>query len=90
VPLLALYHIFDAVQGLAVNALRGYQQTLIPTLIYVACLWESAWRWLAAQFLGLHWPSSDWTCRAGRGGMWAAAVVSLVFAGSVSSLICCG
>lgn len=83
-PLLALFHIFDAVQGLAVNALRGYQQTLVPTLIYVACLWGiglAGGRQLT--FDGLHWPSVGLNLPPqGVAGMWAAAVASLVLAGS--------
>lgn len=83
-PLLALYHLFDAVQGLAVNALRGYQQTLIPTLIYVACLWgiglAGGWQ---LTFGGLHWPSIGLNLPPqGVVGMWSAAVASLVLAGS--------
>ena len=39
VRLVGLYHLGDAVQSIAVNALRGYRKTLIPMLIYAFSLW---------------------------------------------------
>lgn len=37
--LVAIYHVFDAAQAVASNALRGYKRTGVPMLIYAAGLW---------------------------------------------------
>jgi MATE family multidrug resistance protein len=37
--LVALYHVVDAVQAVAVNAVRAYKKTGVPMLIYVVALW---------------------------------------------------
>jgi MATE family multidrug resistance protein len=37
--LVAVYHVFDALQAVASNALRGYKRTGVPMLIYAAGLW---------------------------------------------------
>jgi multidrug resistance protein, MATE family len=82
-PLLAAYHLFDALQCVAVNALRGYHQTLIPTLIYVAALWGiglgGGW-WLG--FSGFSVPLLGFvSAPLGAWGMWLAGAVSLAIAG---------
>ena len=83
-PLLAIYNLFDAMQGVAVNALRGYQQTLVPTLIYVASLWgiglAGGWH-LTYDGLHLSLIGVDFAPQ-GVAGMWIAAVASLVAAGA--------
>jgi MATE family multidrug resistance protein len=38
-PILVVFHWFDAVQCVLTQALRGYQQTWIPMLIYALALW---------------------------------------------------
>jgi MATE family multidrug resistance protein len=37
--LVAVYHVFDAVQAVAANALRGYKRTGVPMVIYAVALW---------------------------------------------------
>lgn len=37
--LVAVYHVFDALQAVASNALRGYKRTAIPMLIFAGGLW---------------------------------------------------
>ena len=37
--LVAVYHVFDAVQAVASNALRGYKRTGVPMVIYAVALW---------------------------------------------------
>jgi MATE family multidrug resistance protein len=37
--LVALYHLGDALQSVAVNALRGYKKSVVPMLIYATMLW---------------------------------------------------
>ncbi len=39
VMLVALYHLGDALQAVAVNALRGYKRSVIPMVIYATMLW---------------------------------------------------
>jgi MATE family multidrug resistance protein len=80
IGLLAVFHFFDAIQGVAGQALRGYQRTIVPTAIYAAALWGvgliGGWwltwghadRWIGALAFG----------QGGPFGMWAAATVSLM------------
>jgi len=80
----AVYHLFDAVQAVVVNVLRGYKRAVVPMLIYAVALWgvglgggyavgltsvDLAW-------LGLHPP-------LGAQGFWLAAIASLVLASSL-------
>jgi len=39
IMLVALYHLGDALQAVAVNALRGYKKSVVPMLIYASMLW---------------------------------------------------
>lgn len=82
--LVAVYHLFDAVQAVVVNVLRGYKRAVVPMLIYAVALWgvglgggyaigltrvDLAW-------LGLHTP-------LGAPGFWLAAIASLALASSL-------
>jgi len=84
IAFVAVYHLFDAVQAVAVNVLRGYKRAVVPMLIYGIALWgvglgggytlgltsvDLAW-------LGLHPP-------LGAPGFWLAAIASLVLASSL-------
>lgn len=72
IALVALYHLGDALQAVAVNALRGYKKSVVPMLIYVVLLWGAG---LGGGFLlGL----TD-TLGPARGapGFWIAAIGSL-------------
>ncbi|MGC2458966.1 MAG: MATE family efflux transporter [Gallionellaceae bacterium] len=72
IMLVALYHLGDALQAVAVNALRGYKRSVIPMLIYGTLLWGLG---LGGGFLlGL----TD-TLGPARGapGFWIAAIASL-------------
>jgi multidrug resistance protein, MATE family len=82
IPLLAIFHWFDALQALAVNALRGYHHTLVPTLVHVASLWgvglAGGW-WLT--YRGLSLPAFGiGVPPQGIFGMWQCATLSLVMA----------
>ncbi len=39
IALVGLYHLGDALQAVAVNALRGYKKSVLPMLIYAVMLW---------------------------------------------------
>ncbi len=79
IVLVGYYHLADALQAVAVNALRGYKRSAIPMLIYTTCLWGVGLG--GGVLLGL-------TDRLGpaRGapGFWLAAIVSL---GLVAGLV---
>jgi multidrug resistance protein, MATE family len=84
IAFVAVYHLFDAVQAVVVNILRGYRRAVVPMLIYAVALWgvglgggyaigltrvDIAW-------LGLHPP-------LGAPGFWLAAIASLALASSL-------
>lgn len=84
IAFVAVYHLFDAVQAVVVNVLRGYKRAVVPMLIYAIALWgvglgggyavgltsvDLAW-------LGLYPP-------LGVPGFWLAAIASLALASSL-------
>jgi MATE family multidrug resistance protein len=79
----AVYHLADALQAVAVNVLRGYKRTVVPMLIYSAALWGLGLG--GGYVLGLTaWVDLSWLHLAtplGARGFWAAAVGSLACAG---------
>lgn len=80
IVLIGHYHLVDALQVVAVNALRGYKRTTIPMIIYTTCLWGIGLG--GGVVLGL----TDWLGPArGAAGFWWAAIVSLgLVAGAVA------
>lgn len=73
IGLVALFHVFDAVQGVSTFILRGYRQTFWPMIIYGVALWGlglggGAWLAFDATPLG---PAR------GAPGFWEAATVAL-------------
>jgi MATE family multidrug resistance protein len=70
IMLVALYHLGDGLQAVAVNALRGYKKSVVPMLLYATLLWGLG----GGILLGL----TD-TLGAARGapGFWIAAIASL-------------
>lgn len=76
IALVALYHLADALQAVAVNAVRGYKRTAVPMLIYTTCLWGVGLG--GGVLLGL----TDWLGPArGAAGFWIAGVTGLGLAG---------
>ena len=72
IMLAALYHLGDALQAVAVNALRGYKKSVVPMLIYVILLWVLG---LGGGFLlGL---TDTFMPALGAPGFWIAAIGSL-------------
>ena len=82
----AVYHLFDAVQAVVVNVLRGYKRAVVPMFIYAVALWgvglgggyvlgltHVELAWLGFQSAG---PSTP----MGAPGFWLAAIASLVLA----------
>jgi MATE family multidrug resistance protein len=72
IMLVALYHLGDALQAVAVNALRGYKKSVVPMLLYAILLWGLGLG--GGVLLGL----TD-TLGPARGaqGFWIAAIASL-------------
>lgn len=75
VPLILLvggYHLADAVQAIAVNALRGYKRSAVPMAIYTVALWGLG---LGGGYaLGL---TDAFGPARGAAGFWLAAIASL-------------
>ena len=72
IMLVALYHLGDALQAVAVNALRGYKRSVIPMLIYGTLLWGLGLG--GGILLGL---TDTFGPALGAPGFWIAAIASL-------------
>ena len=72
IMLVALYHLGDALQAVAVNALRGYKRSVIPKLIYGTLLWGLGLG--GGVLLGL---TNTFGSALGAPGFWIAAIASL-------------
>jgi MATE family multidrug resistance protein len=84
VPLIVLvgyYHLADALQAVAVNALRGYKRSAIPMLIYTTCLWGIGLG--GGVLLGL---TDRLGAARGAPGFWLAGIVSLGLVGGLVAL----
>lgn len=74
----AIYHLFDALQTVAVNVLRGYKKSAVPMAIYTVALWGMGLG--GGYVLGL----TDWIAApAGVQGFWLAGMASLALAGGL-------
>jgi len=84
--LVAVYHVFDAIQAVASNVLRGYKRAVVPMVIYAVALWGVGLGGgytlgLTGVDLGL---AGDWRISIapmGARGFWIAASTSLALAG---------
>ena len=72
IGLVALYHLGDALQAVAVNALRGYKKSVVPMLLYVVLLWGVGLG--GGYLLGL---TDTFGPARGAPGFWIAAIGSL-------------
>jgi MATE family multidrug resistance protein len=67
------FHLFDALQGVAFQTLRGYKVATAPMLVYGVCLWGigiGGGFWIAYSVTPFGPPK-------GAAGFWSAAIVSL-------------
>jgi MATE family multidrug resistance protein len=74
----AVYHLFDALQAVAVNVLRGYRKSAVPMAIYALALWGVGLG--GGYVLGL---TDQVAAPAGVRGFWLAAAASLALAGGL-------
>jgi MATE family multidrug resistance protein len=84
VPLIVLvgfYHLADALQAVAVNALRGYKRSAVPMLIYTTTLWGVGLG--GGVLLGL---SDLLGPPRGAPGFWMAAIAGVGLAGGLVTL----
>jgi multidrug resistance protein, MATE family len=72
IMLVALYHLGDALQAVAVNALRGYKRSVIPMVIYGTLLWGLGLG--GGIVLGL---TDKIVTALGAPGFWIAAIASI-------------
>jgi MATE family multidrug resistance protein len=79
--LVGYYHLADALQAVAVNALRGYKRSAIPMMIYTVGLWGIGLG--GGVMLGL---SDRLGPARGAPGFWMAAIVSLGLVGALVAL----
>jgi MATE family multidrug resistance protein len=78
VGLAMLFHVFDAVQGVATFILRGYKVALPPMLIHGVALWAIG---LAGGFWLAYRPPSWWPLGPAA-SFWIAAAAGLALAGA--------
>ena len=80
----AAYHLFDALQAIAVNVLRGYKRTFVPMVIYAVVLWGvglGGGYTLGLTDLGLG--RFGWPVPLGAPGFWAGAIAGVALAGTL-------
>jgi len=81
IAFVAVYHLFDALQTVVVNVLRGYKRAVVPMLIYAVALWGVG---LGGGYaIGLTRVDLAWlglSAPMGAPGFWLAAIASLVLA----------
>lgn len=79
--LVAIYHCFDAVLAMGINALRGYKIAVVPMLVCGVCLWGIGLG--GGYVLGLQGPSAlgfSGNQPLGAAGFWYAAIISFALA----------
>jgi MATE family multidrug resistance protein len=81
IVLVGFYHLADALQAVAVAALRGYKRSAVPMLIYATTLWGVGLGGGVA--LGL---SDLFGPPRGAAGFWMAAIAGLALAGGLVTL----
>ncbi|MDO8932314.1 MAG: MATE family efflux transporter, partial [Rhodocyclaceae bacterium] len=77
IALVAFYHLADALQAVAVNALRAYRKSTVPMVIYAVALWGVGLG--GGVLLGL---GDAFGAPRGAAGFWIAAIASLTLAGA--------
>ncbi len=76
----AIYHLVDSLQAVAVNVLRGYKRAVVPMVVYAVALWGVGLG--GGTTLGLQ-GVAGWVAPLGAKGFWIAAIASLTLAGGL-------
>ena len=79
IALIAVYHLADALQAIAVSLLRSYKKAMVPMTIYAVALWGVGLP--GGIVLGLHGINALGIAPLGVPGFWIAAIVGLGLAG---------
>ncbi len=79
ITLVAIYHLTDALQAVAVNLLRGYKKATVPMVIYAIALWGVGLP--GGVLLGLHGIETLGIAPLGVPGFWISAIIGLGSAG---------
>ncbi len=77
-PLVACYHLADALQAVAINILRAYKKTTVPMLAYALTLWGVGLG--GGYLLGL---SNVFGAPRGAAGFWMGQIGGLALAGII-------
>lgn len=75
IALIAIYHLADALQAIAINLLRGYKKAMAPMLIYALALWGIGLP--GGVLLGLYGIAGLSVAPLGVHGFWIAAIAGL-------------
>ena len=80
------YHLFDALQAVTVNALRGYKRAVVPFLINVVGLWiiGLAGGYVVALTPRLSMPALHLATPLGARGFWIGAIVGMLIASATT------
>lgn len=78
IVMVGLYHLGDALQGITVNALRGYKNSVVPMVIYAVTLWVPGLG--GGIILGL---TDTFGTARGAPGFWFAAIASIWLVGGL-------
>jgi MATE family multidrug resistance protein len=80
--LVAAYHLFDALQAVVINALRGYKRTVVPLVVNVLGLWfvGLAGGYAIALTYALRIPALGLATPLGVRGFWIAAMIGMAVA----------
>jgi MATE family multidrug resistance protein len=81
IVLAGLYHVGDAVQAVAVNALRAYKKTTVPMITYALLLWGPGLG--GGILLGL---TGTFGAARGAAGFWLAGIFALWLVGAAMGL----
>lgn len=80
IPLVALFHVFDAAQTFCAYVLRAFKVVALPTIVYVGALWgiglAGGW-WVSFGHPTLAMLGSLDGHTGGAAGFWTAAIASL-------------
>jgi MATE family multidrug resistance protein len=85
IGLIAFYQLFDAVQTVAAQALRGLKQSVGPMTIHIACFWGIGM--VGGWWLCYHGYGPLGIAPMGLGGFWWAATIATIVASVMFAIL---